>query len=711
MVATPEQAKARPSDVAPGGRPQRLPHMPALDGIRGLALIAVIFFHSQFDWAKGGYLGVTTFFVLSGFLITALLLRERDTSGTIDLRDFWERRIRRLAPAILVLVGLVIAYVALAAQRPSPTIFGDAVSVFAWVANWRFVLAGHSYANLFSQPSPFEHMWSLAVEEQVYLLLPVIALFLLGRRGPANRIRLGIGLAIAVVASTIAVVALRTPGAAPLHEYYGTDARLAEPVVGALLAIVLVGRKGLQSYGRWTRLILDVVALVGVAILGYLMSNMAIHDEEPYRGGFLVAALASAGVIAAASQREGLIARILGAKPLAALGRISYGAYLFHWPIFLWLTPTRTGLSEIPLLVLRCTATLGVAVISHELVEVPIRSGRMPMRIGVPAWAGLSLALLSGLALIVMHLPPAPTGFAEAAQPPEPPPDVSSVVAGDAAITGRAVETDSKAKTGEQSPTRTGGGPRDAGALEGTPTPADSPPAPIEGALRVAITGDSLAKNLATGLASWAESRSDVVTYDLTAVGCPISRGGKRRFPDRTDWPIGDECGWWSNPSSDRFKYLELFDPDIVVMHDGANEIPDRKLDHWPSYQHAGQPLFDQWLFKEYSTFIDTVTHEGSRFLGLNAVCGDWVAMGEVWAPFAGGEGSRRVRTLNTTMHGLRASGARIGDFYDELCPNGRFTTTVYGVKDARPDGYHLRKAAAKAVANQWLGPLILEMK
>ena len=222
--------------------------MPALDGIRGTALIAVLFFHSRFGWAKGGFLGVTTFFVLSGFLITGLLLRERDTTGTIRLRSFWERRARRLAPAVVVLLALVTAYVAFATLRPPHGVVGDAIAASTWVANWRFVFAGHSYADLFSTPSPFQHMWSLAVEEQVYLLLPVTVLLLLGRRrAKANRVRLAIGLTAVALGSTLAMAVLHAPGAAPLHEYYGTDARAAEPVVGALLALALVGSAGLRE--------------------------------------------------------------------------------------------------------------------------------------------------------------------------------------------------------------------------------------------------------------------------------------------------------------------------------------------------------------------------------------------------------------------------------------------------------------------------------
>src|SRR5207237_554156 len=156
---------------SPAGDRPRLGYMPGLDGLRALALIAVILFHSGFRWAKGGFLGVTTFFVLSGFLITSLLLVERHGTGRLDLRAFWARRVRRLAPALLVLVGVVAVLLVVAPPRSSSGVIGDGIAALGWVANWRFVFSHHSYAALFSQPSPFDHTWSLAIEEQFYLVV------------------------------------------------------------------------------------------------------------------------------------------------------------------------------------------------------------------------------------------------------------------------------------------------------------------------------------------------------------------------------------------------------------------------------------------------------------------------------------------------------------------------------------------------------------
>ncbi|MEY2472942.1 MAG: hypothetical protein QOK28_2271 [Actinomycetota bacterium] len=676
-----------------------------------MALVAVLFFHSRFGWAKGGFLGVTTFFVLSGFLITGLLLRERDTTGTIGLRGFWERRARRLAPAVVVLLGLVIAYVAFATLRPPHGVVGDAIASSTWVANWRFVFAGHSYSDLFSTPSPFQHMWSLAVEEQVYLLLPVTVLLLLGRRrATPNRWRLAFGLTAAAIGSTIAMALLHSPGAAPLHEYYGTDARAAEPVVGALLALVLVGSDGLRQFGRHARIALDVAGVAALGGLTFLIAQASQRSDALYHGGFLLAAVLSAVLIAAATQPGGAIAYVFAFEPLAGLGKISYGAYLFHWPIFLWLTPARTGLTAPRLLIVRFMATLALAVISYFAIEAPIRAGRLSLRIGVPSWANASVGLLAVLTLITMDASAgATTSLSGPLDAPAPPPPV--VAAGQ--THGRvAPRVQLSATPANGAAPRPGATPNE---MNYGPSPADAPPAwDGSGArpLRVAIIGDSMASNLASGLKQWASERGGVITYSLATLGCPLSRGGTRRSPTGDDWPVKEQCGWWSDPSSDRAQYLATFHPDVIVVQDAMNELPDRKLPEWDDYRHTGQPSFDQWLLAEYQALIYTVapSQGQTKVLFLNAVCVDWELLGGGYEYYAdGGEGDRRVQSLRATAGALAPSGAKVADYFSHLCPDGKFSQSVDGVQNARPDGYHLSDDASRAVAEKWLGPLILE--
>jgi hypothetical protein len=200
--------------------------------------------------------------------------------------------------------------------------------------------------------------------------------------------------------------------------------------------------------------------------------------------------------------------------------------------------------------------------------------------------------------------------------------------------------------------------------------------------------------------------------YDLSAKACPLSRGGKRRFSDGSDWPIDPQCAWWSDPGSPRSVDLAQFHPDIVVMQDGMNEVGDRKLPQWPDWRHAGQPLFDQWLLSEYTAAIKTFRTQGAKLLAFNAVCADWETMASGfsgWSDYAqNGDGDSRISNLDRDDQVLAAY-AQVVDYNSEICPGGKFSTTVAGVPNARPDGYHLIPDASTALAAQWLGPLVFQ--
>ncbi|HEX2850168.1 MAG TPA: acyltransferase, partial [Acidimicrobiales bacterium] len=406
-------------------RELRLPYLPALDGLRGLAVAAVLVYHSRPSWAPGGYLGVTAFFVLSGFLIVGLMLRERELAGRIDLVAFWGRRARRLVPAVLLVTAGVLVVSLLTGDR-SRSLVADAAAALGWVANWRFVLAHHSYGDLFSRPSPFQHMWSLAIEEQFYVVVPLVVVAALGRGERTRRGLLGLVLAGVVAASTALCIRFHPAGAGALRSYYGTDTRVAEPAVGALLALVLVGRAGLRRAGAAAAIALDVAGIAALAALALLVLHLRESADALYRGGFLGAALLSAIVVAAAVQGR-FLARALAAPALVALGRISYGVYVFHWPIFVWLTPRRTHLDPLPLLALRGSITLVVAAASYALVEMPVRRGRVSRPVGLLGWADASIALLAGMvALTTVSVAPAATSVAATGAAPAPSPAAAS---------------------------------------------------------------------------------------------------------------------------------------------------------------------------------------------------------------------------------------------------------------------------------------------
>ena len=324
-------------------------YFPALDGLRALAVAGVICYHGSLPWAGGGFLGVDAFFVLSGFLITTLLLREwrssgdpaaRDPGGRIDLKGFWTRRARRLLPALLLVLGAVALYAAIvAAPDELRTIRGDGIASLFYVANWRFILSGQSYFAQFGAPSPLRHFWSLAIEEQFYLLWPLMVFGILRwRRGSVRS--LAVFSVVAATASAVLMWILYTPGQDPSRVYYGTDTRASSLLVGALLAMLMLRRPTVEHRGaRWT---LHAAAIGAAALLGYWWSTATEHSDWLYRGGFVIAAVLVAVVIASVTQpNRGPLGRALSVKPLRFIGMISYGLYLWHWPVFIALSPTR----------------------------------------------------------------------------------------------------------------------------------------------------------------------------------------------------------------------------------------------------------------------------------------------------------------------------------------------------------------------------------
>jgi len=223
------------------------------------------------------------------------------------------------------------------------------------------------------------------------------------------------------------------------------------------------------------------------------------------------------------------------------------------------------------------------------------------------------------------------------------------------------------------------------------------------------VVGDSLALNLGDGLVNWAKTLSSVAVDNLSLSGCSIGRGGMRKWPDGYERPWNPACEWWANPSSDRMKQLNAFDPQVIVLQDGMNELVERQLDSWATYHRAGDPTFDTWLLSEYRLALQALNPNGNRkLIFLNAVCADWnsVPHFQGFAP----ELNSRVTALNLDYDQLHSdTGVPIDDLRGHLCPGGKYSSTVDGVPNGRPDGYHLSSDAAFAVAKNWLGPICLD--
>ncbi len=362
----------RPPASAPPGPTVTITYQPAIDGLRGLAVAGVLCFHAGFSWAVGGYLGVSTFFTLSGYLITTLLLAEHRRTGSVSLRAFWTRRFRRLMPAsLLTLAGIVFLFGPFVADADQlAELPGDVLAALAYVANWRFIVDDQSYADLFTAPSPVQHFWSLAIEEQFYLFFPLVMTGLLAL-GKGSRRVLVIALGALAGLSTVTMLSLYTPGTDPARVYYGTETRATELLAGALLAVVLSARPAV--FGRLSRRLVTTIGGLTLAITAYWWSTVEQTSSWLYEGGLTIYALSSVVLLVVLLQ-PGPIQRALATEPLRQLGRISYGVYLLHWPIFLWLTPERTGLDTLPLFVLRTAVTVGAALLSFRFLEQPVRT-------------------------------------------------------------------------------------------------------------------------------------------------------------------------------------------------------------------------------------------------------------------------------------------------------------------------------------------------
>jgi len=645
-------------------------------------------FHAGISWLRGGYLPITTFFVLSGFLITALLLLEVGRDRHVSLGAFWGARARRLVPAAVL--GLVLAgLVSMVTPVPS-RVGGDAISALFWMANWRFIVTGLSYATLFSHPSPVQHYWSLAVEEQFYIVLPLLAVATLVWFGKGRRVVFAATAAVLLVASIVATRVLHDPGQV-LRTYYGTDTRAAELLVGVLLAIVMVGRDGVRVLGRAGRTAVDGVGLVALVVTVALWCIVRQFDDRLLDGGLVLVALLAAAVVLAAIQPGTLVSKILAVRPLAWLGRISYGAYVYHWPLFLLLSPERTGLTGIDLLAVRVSVALAAATLSYHYIELPIRERRLPRPVAAISWANAAVVICSVFAVVAAGLPSAHVSLrADGAPPPPPPPPVPTTVAAPLAPTPVVTASPSRrAEVQAQSLTRP------------TTPPVTAPPPPPP--VRVLVFGDSLAENLATGLIARAAQTHDMVVWDHGIPGCPISRGGTRLKADGSVYPTNPICPWWG--TDDGRKAVADFHADVVLVAGGLNDLFDRQLPQWSETRHIDDPIFDPWLLSEYDAAFDTLSVGGAHIVWTTPPCFDT----SVWGPLIENAEARR-RYHNSTILPMLAAArpVQLADLNQELCPTGTFDPNSLGMTDSRPDGLHLTDAASDSLADSWLAPLLL---
>ena len=361
-------------------------YLPGLDGIRAIAVLAVIAYHLNFSWAKGGLLGVGVFFVLSGYLITDLLVSEYKRRGGIRLGQFWLKRARRLLPALLVMLFVVVGVVTLFDRSQLTALRSDLIPGIFYYSNWWFIFQHVSYFAEFGPPALLGHLWSLAIEEQFYLIWPFVVLA--GMKWVRNR-RTQITIVLcAAVASAIEMAVLYVPNH-PTRVYEGTDTRVFALLIGAALALALPRS---QSYARITvgaRRLLDgagVVSLLGIFAMFWLTSE---YGAFLYRGGLVLLSVLTAILIAVVVHPAARVGIVLGKDPLRWIGERSYGIYLWHYPVIVLTTPANAP-PNLLRAILQFTASIILAALSWRFIEQPIRHGaiaRLIQRVRQHQWS------------------------------------------------------------------------------------------------------------------------------------------------------------------------------------------------------------------------------------------------------------------------------------------------------------------------------------
>ena len=354
-------------------------YMPGLDGLRAVAVLGVVAYHVGIDALPGGLLGVSVFFTLSGYLITDLLLGQI-RSGEFGLGSFWLARVRRLVPALVVMLVVVAAWVTVIGPHQGPEFRTAAATAALYVNNWWLVFRDVSYFEQFDAPGPLNHLWSLAVEEQFYLLWPFLVLAgtrVIGELRPGSiRPRLGAVIVVLAATSTALMVVFFEPGTDPSRVYYGTDTRAAELLIGAALATIWPSQRLRGDVSRPARTTLEVAGVVGLGVVVVMFLRVGEFSSFLYRGGFLVLSIGVAAVVASVAHPASRLGPVLGCAPMRWIGERSYGIYLWHFPIII-LTAPAGGVGDAGALrmVLQVSASVAVAGASWRYIENPIRHG------------------------------------------------------------------------------------------------------------------------------------------------------------------------------------------------------------------------------------------------------------------------------------------------------------------------------------------------
>lgn len=641
----------------------------SLDGVRGIAVLLVLLFHVELGPFGGGFVGVTVFFTLSGYLIATRSLAEVSRTGSFSLAGFIERRVRRLAPAsFLCIAGTVLATWWLGTSGQLAQLRGDVIGAVANVANWRFLADGTSYADLFAGPSPLNHYWSLAIEEQFYVVFPIAAVLLVrlrrGRRATAT---------VALVAATSVASLLLAWHAGTDRFYYGTDTRMFELLVGVGLALALrpagthsAERRVDRRPGRWA---LDVAGLLG---LGAIVAAAMTFDNGARsfaRGGAQGVGVATAVLLWALLGNAPVMTALCSIRPLVWVGKVSYGVYLYHWPIVA-LCPRNVGpLHGWSLALAQIGVSLAVAGVSWRFVERHVTSRRLlPVRrrLGV-SWAAVAVVMVAASVAVTA---------------------TASDVQASPALLGGGKGLAAVGETPSTTPHGDGADP-DGGAG----TVGDAGPGP----LRVAVAGDSTATVFAKALTRYADSHPDeLAVVDLSMPGCTITRVATiRHFRGESGQDMSN-CALWPLALGPR---VEQFRPDVSVVFLAMMEQADQRESAGGPWHNVLQPA---WAAHQLGEFDLLAT--GLHLTGAPSLWADVPYMkfqpNRPWIS----DDDRRTDALNRVLRELDARRGDVSmiDLAGRLNRPGRRVDT-----DLRPDGIHLTDEAADRLVTRWLVPLL----
>ena len=637
----------------------RLAYQPALDGLRGLALIAIVVYHSGSGWAPGAFLSVSTFFTLSGFLITSLLILELESAGRISLKQFMARRLRRLLPAALVAIAAITALSPLFSDSSQLNrLRGDGLASLLNVANWHFVLAGDSYGAAFTSQSPFTHFWTLAIEEQFYIVFPLV-LVAIATVAKGSRRRIGGALTALAAASVLWSIFLIAADHGIDRTYFGTDTRLPELLLGGVFALWWLGRPAPTGRFRQGAIAGSGAALVAVAAL---WATAERSGEAWYRGGLSLYTLLTLAVIYGAVQSGGPVRRLLGLRPLVEVGKVSYGAYLVHWPILLWLQQ-HTELAPWSAIAIGLPVALVVAGLLQRFVERPIRHGTGGVLASVRGTVGIAALSVAAVAVVVVVV-------ARVSAPTD-----TDIAFDDA----KAAELDIVERA------------EAAGGI-------------ANGAPRVGTFGDSAALLVASGLNDWGEDNLDkwIPAGGNAGLGCGVLTNVVR-LERNVETPVPDHCKNWL---SDWKRDLQLVDPDISVMEFGGWEVVGQQINGEGPFRVIGEDdELDALIEAKLTEAVDLLLSESEIVVVLT---NPDTEIGRLDGkspdkPFPESDPVRMDR-FNEMLRTVAATDPRI-----QVIDLAAWVEARPDERELRPDGVHFTTETAP-IAADWLALQILDL-